>query len=157
MLYRLAQLIAGLLILVLLYFHIWLPAHLAQNLHHYNVLRSGVDRENNMSTENLFESIKENLNGRDGQPIVLGVCSVLARRFEQEVWIFRAVTIVLGVFFTFFTLVAYILLGLFMPETEERTKGLFKGLGIWAQEVGDKCMGVCRDLFGHNSTRNGTP
>ncbi len=109
-----------------------------------------------MSTENLFESIKENLNGREGQPIVLGVCSVLATRFEQEVWIFRAVAIVFGVFFTFATLAGYILLGLFMKETEERTKGLFRGLGIWAQEAADKCASVCRDLFDSKSTRNGT-
>ena len=109
-----------------------------------------------MDTENLFESIKENLNGREGQPIVLGVCSVLAKRFEQEVWIFRAVAIALGVFFTFVTLVAYILLGLFMKETEERTKGLFKGLCIWANEAADKCVGLCRDLFGNSSRRNGS-
>jgi phage shock protein PspC (stress-responsive transcriptional regulator) len=109
-----------------------------------------------MSTENLFESIKENLNGSEGQPIVLGVCNVLAKRFEQEVWIFRAAAIVLGVFFTFATLVAYVLLGLFMKETEERTRGLFKGLGIWAQEICDKCVVLCRDLFGHSSQRNGT-
>ena len=109
-----------------------------------------------MSTENLFESIKENLNGREGQPIVLGVCSVLATRFEQEVWIFRAVAIVLGVFFTFATLAGYILLGLLMKETEERTKGLFRGIGIWAQEAADKCTGVCRDLFDGNSRHNGT-
>jgi phage shock protein PspC (stress-responsive transcriptional regulator) len=113
-------------------------------------------RENDMNTENLFEDIKENLNGREGQPIVLGVCNVLAKRFEQEVWIFRAAAIVLGVFFTFATLVAYILLGVFMKETEERTKGLFKGLGIWAQECCDKCVALCRELFGTNSPRNGT-
>jgi len=109
-----------------------------------------------MNTENLFEDIKENLNGREGQPIVLGVCNQLAKRFDQEVWIFRAAAIVLGVFFTFATLAAYILFGLFMPETEERTKGLFKGLGIWAQEGVEKCTTLCRDLFGHSSTRNGT-
>lgn len=113
-------------------------------------------RENEMNTENLFESIKENLNGREGQPIVLGVCSVLAKRLAQEVWIVRAVAIVLGVFFTFVTLAAYILLGLFLKETEERTRGLFKGLGIWAQEACDKCVVVCRDLFGQSSQRNGT-
>ena len=115
-----------------------------------------INRENKMSTENLFESIKENLNGREGQPIVLGVCNVLANRFEQEVWIFRAGAIVLGVFFTFATLTAYILLGLFMKETEERTRGLFKGLGIWAQEFCDKCVAFCRDLFGTDRRSNGT-
>lgn len=106
-----------------------------------------------MSTENLFESIKENLNGREGQPIVLGVCSSLATRFNQEVWIFRAVAIVLGVFFTFGALVAYVLLGLFMTETEERTKGLFKGLCLWAEEIFDKCASTFRDIFGNDTSR----
>ena len=109
-----------------------------------------------MNTENLFEGIKENLNGRPGQPIVLGVCNVLANRFEQEVWKFRAATIVLGVFFTLATLAVYILLGLFMAETEERTKGLFRGLGVWAQESCEKVVAGCRDIFGHTTERNGT-
>lgn len=109
-----------------------------------------------MNTENLFESIKQNLNGRPGQPIVLGVCNVLTKRFDQEAWVFRAGAIVLGVFFTFATLAAYILLGLFMPETEQRTRGLFRGLGIWAREAGDKFAAGCRDLFGHSGQRNGT-
>ena len=109
-----------------------------------------------MDKENLFDSIKENLNGRPGKPIVLGVCNALAARCDQEVWIFRAVTIVLGVFFTFATLAAYILLGLFMQETEERTKGLFRGLGIWCQEACDKLAALGRELFGHSAERNGS-
>jgi phage shock protein PspC (stress-responsive transcriptional regulator) len=109
-----------------------------------------------MSAESLFESIKENLNGRPGQPIVLGVCNTLAQRFEQEVWVFRAITIVLGVFFTLATLAAYILLGLFMKETEQRTKGLFNGLGIWAREACDRFAAVGKDLFGHGRERNGS-
>ncbi len=108
-----------------------------------------------MNTENLFESIKENLNGRPGQPMVLGVCQTLAERFEQEVWIFRAAAIVSGVFFTFATLAVYILLGLFLKETEERTKGVFKGLGIWCREVCDKAADAGRDLFGEPRERNG--
>ena len=108
-----------------------------------------------MNTENLFESIKENLNGRPGQPIVLGVCKTLAERFDQEVWIFRAAAIVLGVFFTFATLAAYILLGLFMRETEDRTKGVFRGLGIWCRESCDKLSDVGKDLFGGPTQRNG--
>lgn len=109
-----------------------------------------------MSTDNLFEDIKENLNGREGQPIVLGVCSVLATKFDQEVWIFRAAAIVLGVFFTFVTLAAYILLGVLMKETEERTKGIFKGLGIWCQEACDTLAELFRDLFGNSPRGNGT-
>lgn len=102
-----------------------------------------------MNADSLFESIKENLNGRPGQPIVLGVCNTLARRFEQEVWIFRAAAIVLGVFFTFATLAAYILLGLLMKETEARTKGLFQGLCIWGRDAINRCAAVLSTLFGH--------
>jgi phage shock protein PspC (stress-responsive transcriptional regulator) len=109
-----------------------------------------------MNTENLLESIKENLNGRPGQPIVLGVCNALADRFGQEVWIFRAAAIVLGVFFTFATLAGYILLGLFLKETEGRTKGVFRGLGIWCRESCDKLGDVGKDLFGGPTERNGS-
>ena len=108
-----------------------------------------------MNTENLFDSIKENLNGRPGQPIVLGVCKTLAERFDREVWIFRAAAIVLGVFFTFATLAGYLLLGLFMKETEDRTKGVFRGLGIWCRESCDKLTDVGKDLFGGSTERNG--
>jgi len=109
-----------------------------------------------MNTEDLFGSIKENLNGRPGQPIVLGVCNELARRFEQEVWVFRAAAIVLGVFFTFATLIAYVVLGFCMKATEQRTRGLFHGLGIWIQEAVERFASGCRELFGHSSRRNGT-
>ena len=108
-----------------------------------------------MSTENLFESIKENLNGRPGQPIVLGVCNTLAQKFDQEVWIFRAAAIVLGVFFTFVTLAVYIVLGFLLSETAERTKGLCQGLCIWAGELWDKAVSVFRDTTGPNGQRNG--
>ena len=80
----------------------------------------------------------------------------LAARFGQEVWVFRAAAIVLGVFFTFATLLAYFLCGLFMKETEDRTRSLFKGLCIWAEEIFDKCADVCRDAFGQGSQRNGS-
>ncbi len=91
-----------------------------------------------MQDETFFESIKKNLNGEAGQPIVLGVCKTLAARFEQEVWLIRLVAIVLGVFYTFTALVAYILLGLFMNETTERSKSVFQGLGLWFQEFTEK-------------------
>lgn len=109
-----------------------------------------------MNTDTLFESIKENLNGRPGQPIVLGVCNTLAQRFDQEVWIFRAAAIVLGVFFTFATLAVYILLGLLMKETEARTKGLFQGLCVWGREAMDRIATAFRGMSGHPGERNGT-
>jgi len=103
-----------------------------------------------MQDETFFDSIKRNLNGEPGQPIVLGVCKTLAARFNQEVWLIRLAAIVLGVFYSFITLVVYILLGLFMEETSHRTRSLFEGLGIWFREfthkVGDKCnSSFCND------------
>ena len=46
-------------------------------------------QEKIMQTEPFFDSIKRNLNGEPGQPIVLGVCKTLAARFNQEVWLIR--------------------------------------------------------------------
>lgn len=109
-----------------------------------------------MNHDNLFESIKENLNGRPGQPIVLGVCSALAGRFEQEPWVFRAAAIILGVFFTFATIAAYFVIGALLPETSQRTRGLFKGLCIWAGEIWDRCVEACRDLTGGRKHGNGS-
>ena len=108
-----------------------------------------------MQSETFFESIKRNLNGEPGQPIVLGVCKTLAKRFGQEVWLIRLATIVLGVFYTFVTLVAYILLGLFLEETSERSKSVFQGLGIWFREFTDKVGNKCNEMCGGNSSRNG--
>ena len=91
-----------------------------------------------MQEETFFDSIKRNLNGEPGQPIVLGVCKTLAARLNQEVWLIRLAAIVLGVFYSFITLVVYIMLGLFMRETSSRTKSLFEGLGIWFREITEK-------------------
>ena len=96
-----------------------------------------------MQDETFFDSIKKNLNGEPGQPIVLGVCKTLAARFNQEVWLIRLAAIVLGVFYSFVTLVVYILLGLFMEETSHRTKSLFEGIGIWFREFTEKVAEKC--------------
>ena len=96
-----------------------------------------------MQDETFFDSIKKNLNGEPGQPIVLGVCKTLAARFNQEVWLIRLAAIVLGVFYSFVTLVVYILLGLFMEETSHRTKSLFEGIGIWFREFTEKVADKC--------------
>ena len=103
-----------------------------------------------MQENTFFDSIKRNLNGEPGQPIVLGVCKTLAARFNQEVWLIRLAAIVLGVFYSFITLVAYILLGVFMAETSDRTKSLFEGLGIWFRELTDKAANLCSDVFDNN-------
>jgi len=102
-----------------------------------------------MQEDSFFESIKRNLNGEPGQPIVLGVCKTLAARFNQEVWLIRLAAIVLGVFYTFAALVAYILLGLFMAETADRTKSLFEGLGIWFRELTEKVANLFTGSSSH--------
>ena len=99
-----------------------------------------------MQENTFFDSIKENLNGDPGKPIVLGVCMTLAARFGQEVWLIRLAAIVLGVFYSFVTLVVYILLGLFMEETSHRSKSLFEGLGIWFRELTEKVASCCNDV-----------
>jgi phage shock protein PspC (stress-responsive transcriptional regulator) len=108
-----------------------------------------------MDQQNLFESIKQNLNGRPGQPIVLGVCKTLAERFGQEPWVFRAAVIVLGVFFTFATLAGYILLGLLMPETAERSKGVFRGLALSMREWIDRLAEFGREILNGPTQKNG--
>ena len=87
---------------------------------------------------------------------MLGVCRTLAERLNQEVWLIRLAAIVLGVFYSFITLVAYILLGLFMDETSDRTKSLFEGLGIWFRELTEKVGRLFNNTFGNgnNSNRN---
>jgi len=108
-----------------------------------------------MQDETFFDSMKRNLNGEPGQPIVLGVCKTLAARFNQEVWLIRLAAIVLGVFYSFITLAVYILLGLFMRETSQRTRSLFEGLGIWFREFTEKVGNRFGDLFerGHQTDR----
>jgi phage shock protein PspC (stress-responsive transcriptional regulator) len=94
-----------------------------------------------MSEHNTpFDQIRENLNGRDGQPIVFGVCVTLAKRLHVETWITRAVTILAALFFTFATAALYVLLGFLLSETNERTSGFFRGLKIWLQERWDSLM-----------------
>ena len=105
-----------------------------------------------MQENTFFDSIKRNLNGEPGQPIVLGVCKTLAARFNQEVWLVRLAAIVLGVFYSFTTLVVYILLGLFMEETSSRSKSLFEGLGIWFREFTDKAANLCNNVVGSNKS-----
>ena len=100
-----------------------------------------------MQTESFFESVKRNLNGEPGQPIVLGVCKTLAVRLGQEVWLIRLAAIILGVFYTFITLVVYILLGLFMEQTADRTRRLFQGLGVWFREFTEKAGERCNTIF----------
>ena len=105
-----------------------------------------------MQEETFFESIKRNLNGEPDQPIVLGVCKTLAARLNQEVWLIRLAAIALGVFYSFATLVAYILLGLFMEETSSRSKSLFEGLGIWFREMTEKAGRLLNNILSNSKS-----
>ncbi|MGA9575160.1 MAG: PspC domain-containing protein [Lysobacterales bacterium] len=107
-----------------------------------------------MQDNTFFDSMKRNLNGQPGQPIVLGVCKTLAKRFNQEVWLIRLAAIVLGVFYSFITLAVYILLGLFMEETSHRTKSLFEGLGIWFRELTEKAGKLFTNACGRDNSTN---
>ena len=90
-----------------------------------------------MSAESVIDQIKEALEGRPGQPMVLGVCRSLAERFGQETWIVRAVTIVMAVFWTLPVVAAYIILGFAMnvaffscnPQVSQPTIALCSGKG----------------------------
>jgi phage shock protein PspC (stress-responsive transcriptional regulator) len=101
-----------------------------------------------MTTENIVQEIRQALEGRPGQPIVLGVCNAVAGRFGWEVWCVRLAVIIFAVVWTGFTLVAYVVAGFMLKETEARTRGFFSGLAIIAREWMDKLNeGICR-IFG---------
>ncbi len=108
-----------------------------------------------MRDDNLFDSIKTNLNGRPGQPIVFGVCNALAKRFDTEPWVFRAVAIVAGVFWSVAALIVYTVVGFALAETSERTQGVFRGLFIWLNELVEKFIDGVRRAFGAPSERHG--
>jgi phage shock protein PspC (stress-responsive transcriptional regulator) len=91
-----------------------------------------------MSSNSIIEEIREALQGRPGQPIVLGVCNTLASRMGWETWCVRLAVIVSVLFFTGFTLVAYVVAGLLLKETEARTRGFFAGLVVITREWTEK-------------------
>lgn len=106
-----------------------------------------------MASNEFLDSVRNNLNGRPGQPLLLGVCGVLAKKMGVEPWITRAGAIVLAVFFTTLVPVAYLVLGLVMDETADRTRGIFRGLFIVIQEGVSKIVDGIGDLF--SSDRDG--
>ena len=101
-----------------------------------------------MTAENVLNEIRDTLNGRPGQPIVFGVCGTLADKLGQEPWVVRAATIVLGLFFTFFTVAVYIVLGFALKETEHRTGRFFTGLAVLIREWTEKLVDSIRNVFG---------
>ena len=100
-----------------------------------------------MSTDSIIEEIREALQGRPGQPIVLGVCNAIASRTGWEAWCVRVAVIVCLLFFTGFTLVAYVIAGLLLKETEARTRGFFAGLAVIAREWMEKISGSFNRAF----------
>lgn len=111
----------------------------------------------NGNGKDVLESIRENLNGRPGQPMLFGVCRTLAERCGQEAWIFRAAAMVLLLFATMPTVVAYLLLGLFLDETSARTRGIFEGLFLTLREVVEKVVDGFGDLFKPGNGSAGRP
>ncbi len=101
-----------------------------------------------MAAESIFEQIRESLNGRPGQPIVLGVCKSLAKRFDKEPWVFRLVAIILLIASTLPTVVVYVVLGFVLSETEARTRQFFSGLAVIIREGVDKLAASLRGAFG---------
>jgi phage shock protein PspC (stress-responsive transcriptional regulator) len=106
-----------------------------------------------MSSEDVIKEIRESLNGRPGQPIVFGVCSALARRFEQEPWLFRLAAIVLTLFWTLPALAAYVIAGLVLKETEVRTRTFFSGLAVVIREQVERGAAWLRECCTENQRR----
>jgi len=107
-----------------------------------------------MASNEFLDSVRDNLNGRPGQPLLLGVCNVLAGKFGVERWVARLVAIILAFVFPTLVPVLYLVLGLVMDETAERTRGIFKGLFIAIREGVEKVLDGLGDLF-RNDRRNG--
>ncbi len=101
-----------------------------------------------MTAESVCEQIRESLNGRPGQPIVLGVCKSLAERFEKEPWVFRLGAIVLALCWALPALAAYLILGFVLSETEVRTRQFFSGLAVIARESIEKLAASLRGALG---------
>jgi phage shock protein PspC (stress-responsive transcriptional regulator) len=126
---------------------------LARNLHDYTAV---IDRgETTMAQNDFLDSVRDNLNGRPGQPMLFGVCRTLAEKSNLEPWLVRVAAILLLLFFTGATAVAYILLGLFMDETADRTRGIFQGLFLTLQEGVEKVVQGISDVFGSGGNASG--
>jgi phage shock protein PspC (stress-responsive transcriptional regulator) len=101
-----------------------------------------------MSAECIIQEIRQALEGRPGQAIVLGVCQAFANRTHKPAWLLRLGAILLCLLWTLPALAAYVALGFLLPETEQRTRGFFRGLGIVAREMAEKATSALGRLFG---------
>lgn len=108
-----------------------------------------------MAQNDFLDSVRDNLNGRPGQPMLFGVCRTLAEKSGMETWLVRVAAILLVLFFTFPTVVAYALLGLFMDETSDRTRGIFQGLFLTLREGVDKIIDGLGDVFRSGGNTSG--
>lgn len=84
--------------------------------------------------QRLLDDGKKALQGRPGQPLLLGVCAALARRLDMEAWLVRVGVILLFVLFNLVTLVVYLVLALVLEETAERSRKIFHGLWMTIKE-----------------------
>jgi phage shock protein PspC (stress-responsive transcriptional regulator) len=108
-----------------------------------------------MAQNDFLDNVRENLNGRPGQPMLFGVCQTLAAKSGMEPWLVRVAAILLVLFFMGPTVVAYVLLGLFMDETADRTRGIFQGLFLTLQEGVEKVVDGIGDLFRSDGNASG--
>ncbi len=109
-----------------------------------------------MTADSIMQEIRQALEGRPGQPLVLGVCQVLAEKMDSAAWLVRLATLVLALFFTLPVLAAYIILGFALKQTESRTRDFFAGLFIMARETADKVLAALGRIFGNAGERPGT-
>lgn len=103
-----------------------------------------------MSADNVISEIRESLNGRPGQPIVLGVCRALSEKCGQEPWVCRLAFIVITLFWTLPAVAVYVVLGFALNETENRTRRFFTGLGVIIREGVQKLAEWLREILGPN-------
>jgi len=107
-----------------------------------------------MTAESIFQEIRQALNGRPGQALVLGVCKAIASRCKLEAWQVRLVALVLGLVWTFPVFAAYVILGFVLPETEQRSRDFFRGLGIMARETAGSLTSSLGNLIGARRRRS---
>ena len=104
-----------------------------------------------MSSQNVINEIRDSLNGRPGQPIVFGVCHALSVRFAKEPWTFRLAAIVVTLFWPLPALAAYVIAGLVMQETENRTRTFFSGLVVVIRENVERAASWLRECCAADS------
>ncbi len=105
-----------------------------------------------MTASSIMQEIREALEGRPDQPLVLGVCRTLAGHIGRETWTVRLAVLVLGLIWTLPVIAAYVVAGFLMSETEQRTRDFFSGLAILMREWVDKASAALGRMFdGHHA------